>query len=85
MLLAGFHGFAPWFFSIVGVAMATTGGVYLIDSVTLHQDKEVASSKWKIYGNIISFLKAALFQIDMFIMAMAYIVISTIFYLALFY
>jgi hypothetical protein len=71
-LLAGFEEFTSAVLTVIGAAMVATGGVYLIDSVILHPDREVTSLKWKIYCNITGFIKGALLQIDILIIAVTY-------------
>lgn len=83
-LLAEFQGLTYWFLTVIGVVMTATGGVYLIDSVILRQDGEVASLKWRIYSNIAGVLKAITFQIAMFVMALCYIAILTKIFVVLF-
>jgi|GEM_PF-6140949 hypothetical protein len=74
-LLAGFPELTSAFLTLIGAAMLSTGGIHLIDSVILHPQREVASLKWKIYSNITGFIKGALFQIDILVIAITYFVV----------
>ena len=75
-VLAGFQEFTSWVLTVIGATMVSTGGVYLIDSIISHPDREVASLKWKIYSNITGFIKGALFQIDIVVIALTYFVVA---------
>ena len=79
LLIAAFaalHEFTSWFLALVGAVMVASGTVYLIYELFFQNDNTNEQLSWKISKNIVSFLKATLFEIDIIVIAATYVFIA---------